>query len=196
MAFRIKSYREKYFEDHVAVPDPKRPGKVKYVYSGDYVEPFVEGHSVTKWKVVMVCLEVVSIAIYLATAILKSDFNSVKLVGGLGIIAIVPWALEIWSFGRFIISSDRMEETTYESIGKWYAPSVLIRVFMLGVMIIYGALNLGSEYSLALSIISMAGLFASGVLSVVIWRMYKRVFYYTHRQHEEDYNPNYVKNQK
>ncbi|MBD5475038.1 MAG: hypothetical protein HDR17_03490 [Lachnospiraceae bacterium] len=177
----MKSYRDRYFEDYIAVPDPKRNGKIKYMYAGQYVEPFVEGKSLERWKIYMTAIELVSIIIFFATASMDVLFTYNNMAAGIGTLAVVPWILEIWSVFRFVVSKGCMKETDRQSIARGMEAGALIHGGLLFLMVIVGCFPVVRAGELGDNIIAILGHLCMAFFSFTIWRLYKRVYYYTYR---------------
>ncbi|MCC8049387.1 MAG: hypothetical protein LIP10_01840 [Clostridiales bacterium] len=178
----MKSYREKYFEDYVAVPNPAKPGKVKYVYSGLFLKCYVEGKSLKVRKRTISALEIVSIILYLASALQKAPFNALRITGGLGILALVPWVLEIAAVIRFIAFREFIPEAAKNETDKMMEIGALLHAAMMTIVLVAGAAVLirSGEMSLS-SVPAMAGHLISGILSILIYRLYRGVYAETYR---------------
>lgn len=176
----MKLYRERYFEDHIAVPDVKKPGKVKYVYNGQYVEPFVKEQSLNRWKTYMAVTELINIMIFLSIASIDVLFNYANVTVGIGALAIIPWMLEVWSVFRFIVAKKRMKETDRQSIEKFIEMGAVLRALLLILMVCVGSVIVIRARELQANIIAILGHLCMGMLSFLILRLYKRVYYYTY----------------
>ncbi|MCM1037773.1 MAG: hypothetical protein NC434_00500 [Ruminococcus sp.] len=175
----MRAFRDRYFEDYVAVPDEKRPGKVKYEYAGQYAEAFVEGKSLKNWKGCIAGAELASILIFLMAGTRDVLFNSYRISAGIGMLALVPWMLEIWSVFRFIVMPNPLKETDRQSIENCISTGSVLHGILLLLMTAVGSIYVVRYGDLAENIFAIAGHMCIGILSFVIWRLYKRVYYHT-----------------
>ena len=175
----MRTFRDRYFEDYVAVPDEKRPGKVKYEYAGQYAEAFVEGKDLKGWKICMAGAEAVSILLFLFVGTRDILFNSYRISAGIGIIALVPWMLEIYSVFRFVGAKNPMKENDRQSIENCINAGAVLHGILLFLMTAAGSVYVARAGMLGENLFVILGHLCVGSLSFVILRLYKRVYYYT-----------------
>jgi hypothetical protein len=176
----MKSYRERYFEDYIAVPDEKRPGKVKYEYAGSYVEPFVEKGSLKTYKARMASAELLSLLLWGTAAIQDVSFNRIRAVGGIGILAVIPWALELWNVFRFVRAGAYIKELDYEEMTRTITAGALLHALLMVLTAAVGGVGVIGAADAAGSILAAAGHLASGLISFFVWRLYKKIYYHTY----------------
>ena len=175
----MRPFRERYFEDHIAIPDDRRPGKVKYVYTGQYVEPFVESGSLKVWKVRMAAAELISVLIFLMAASRDVLFNYYRISAGIGTLAVVPWMLEIWAVFRVVISGDCIKETDRQSVENYMRAGTALHGLLMFFMAAAGSVFVIRAGEAGDSAFAILGHLCTGILSLIILKMYKQIYYYT-----------------
>jgi hypothetical protein len=177
----MKSYRERYFENYIAVPDEKRPGKVKYQYAGAYVEPFVEKGSLRAYRITMVVAELLGLFIWGLSVTRDVSFNHIRPVGGFGILAVIPWALELWHVLRFVAAGNRIRELDYEAMAKYIGTGACLHCLIIVLAVASGMAGVFGANDQMQSILVALGHLASGLISLLVWRVYKKIYYHTYR---------------
>jgi hypothetical protein len=180
----MKSYRERYFEDYITVPDEKRPGKVKYEYVGSFVEPFVENGSVKMYKAAMALAAGCGLLLWGIAAFQDVTFNRLRVVGGLSILAVLPWLIEMWCLLRFIFSKRLLQELDQETIAKYLEAGALLHGFLMGLAAGLGIIGSLEAMDRTGCILAAIGHLASGGISILIWRIFRRIYYHTYSSKE------------
>ena len=179
----MSKFRDRYFEDYVAQPYTTPDGKVKveYVYRGNWIQWGVEG-SANRRKLLYGLLEAVSIIIFFFASTREVKFNALKSVAGFGVASYVPWILEVWGVVRFCIGKTFITEFDYKTIDWQITVGCLIRIALLLIAAICGAVSsIGSGGMDMATVFVAAGLLVSAALSAVIFRLQRKIGYRSYK---------------
>lgn len=179
------SYRDRYFSDNqaVRVAAKNRKGyRIIYQYVGLWKSWACEKGDLQRLKLRIGVAEVADICLYLACAAVDAPMNRVRMAGGIGILSVIPWILELSGVLRFLAAKEFVRELSLEEIDRSIRCGCCLRAVLTilsGFCGMAGCLVSGDAG--ALDLFLLAGILSSGVLSLVVWRLYSKLLINTYR---------------
>lgn len=178
-------YRDRYFSDNqpVRVAAKNRKGyRTVYQYVGLWKAWESAGGNLKRKKRLIGLAELVSLALYLGCAAADTPINRAWIAGGLGVLAVIPWLLELYGVVRFLLAKEFVKELSLEEIDRALRYGCPLRAVLSALSALAGmgsALQSGNAGVLDAFVLS--GILISASLSLVIWRLYGRLLINTYR---------------
>ena len=180
-----QSYRDRYFSDNEAVKVAaanRRGYRIIYRYLGLWRSWESVTGTLAQKKRVIGLAELTSVCLYLGCAAADSPVNRVRIAGGLGLLSVLPWLLEVSGVLRFLLAKEYVRDLSMEEIDGSFRYGCCPRAVLAprsGLLGMVECLQLGeASYREALL---LAGILLSASLSLVIWRLYDKLLVNTYR---------------
>lgn len=187
-------FRERYFRYYRAESYEDRKGrkKVRYVYKGDFIRWGTEDGSARKTRKCDAVCEIAGGVLYIATALLRTDFNSVRISSGFGLLGILMWLIELWGVLSFLFSAEPVTEPDRNSTdGKIRAGSLGHGIFFI-LAAVTGCASLLVDGSFGIQdAAAAAGCLGSGVIALIIHKMQRNLGYRTYKNVNGEPGPEY-----
>lgn len=116
-----KSRFEKFQEDYTAVIKPasnKRGFKIEYVYYSSWFIWNLPEAELKKRKNIILAACIACAAVYILTAVSKSDFNSLSFVAFPSLFALCALVIEVFGVGQFYCAKYRTTRFIYENSNR------------------------------------------------------------------------------
>ena len=116
-----QSYRDRYFSDNEAVKVAaanRRGYRIIYRYLGLWRSWESVTGTLAQKKRVIGLAELTSVCLYLGCAAADSPVNRVRIAGGLGLLSVLPWLLEVSGVLRFLLAKEYVRDLSVNAISK------------------------------------------------------------------------------
>jgi hypothetical protein len=98
----------------------------------------------------------------------------------MGVLALIPWTMELWNVFRFLRTGRYIRELDYEEMEKYIRFGALLHGFLMILAAIVGTAGVIGKPDAVASLFAAAAHLASGLLSFLVWHLYKTIFYRTY----------------
>lgn len=180
-----RSYRDRYFSDNEAVKvaaDNRKGYRIIYRYVGLWKSWESVSGGLKRQKAFIGLAELTSICLYLTCALANAAVNRSRIAGGLGLLAVIPWLLELSGVISFLLAKEYVRELSMDEIDGSLRYGCCLRAVLValsGVAGMTSSILLGEAG--VLDGLLMAGILTSALLSFVIWRLYGKLLINTYR---------------
>ena len=185
MGQKRTSYRDRYFSDNQAVRVAARNRKgyrTVYQYVGLWKSWESADGRLKRQKFRIGLTELAGLCLYLTCALVNAPINCSHAAAGLGLLSVVPWLLGLGGIARFLLAKGFIQEQSMDEIDQSIRSGCCLRAILViasGLAGMAGCIQAGTAG--VLDALVFAGIGASGILSIVIWRLYDKLLVNTYR---------------
>ena len=175
MGQKRTSYRDRYFSDNQAVRVAARNRKgyrTVYQYVGLWKSWESADGRLKRQKFRIGLTELAGLCLYLTCALVNAPINCSHAAAGLGLLSVVP----------FLLAKGFIQEQSMDEIDQSIRSGCCLRAILViasGLAGMAGCIQAGTAG--VLDALVFAGIGASGILSIVIWRLYDKLLVNTYR---------------
>lgn len=180
-----QSYRDRYFADNEAVKvaaNNRKGYRTIYRYVGLWKSWESAGGSLKRQKALIGLIELAGLCLYLSCAMADAPVNRSHMASGLGALSIIPWLLELSGVVRFLLAKEYVRDLSMDEIDGSIRYGCCLHaglVILSGLAGMAGCLSSG-DAGLRDALL-LAGILMSAALSLVIWRLYRKLLINTYR---------------
>lgn len=182
MKRKRQSYRDRYFAENQAIrvsSDNRKGYQIVYLYVGLW--------KAWEGRTLALCfrlglLEAASLCLYICCAAVNTAINCSRFASGLGILSVIPWLAELYGVVRFVLAKPYVRELSMEEMDACLRFGCGIRAALVMLSALTGIGDtLLSGTARWQDWLVLAGLIASGAISIVIRHQYSGLLILTFR---------------